>query len=74
MKSAAVILIIAPVIVLTLVAACGLAEYRHAVTAEARKVVEEWAGRAPQYLRLFEEQLAEIRPVRLYPEVPMESP
>lgn len=70
MKNALSILILVPIALLTGIAVFGLVEYRHSVTAEARVEAEEWAGRAPRYLRIFTEQLEQSRPVQLYDELP----
>jgi signal transduction histidine kinase len=70
MKKLAAILVLAPVVLLTVIAAFGLIEYRHSVTAEARAVAEEWIGRAPRYLQIFTDELEESRSVQLYEELP----
>jgi two-component system phosphate regulon sensor histidine kinase PhoR len=70
MKNAAALLIFVPLALLAGVAAFGLIEYRHSVTAEARSVAEEWADRAPRYRQAFAQKLAQARPVQLYPEFP----
>ena len=70
MKKLAAILVLAPVVLLTVIAAFGLIEYRHSVTAEARAVAEEWVGRAASYLQTFTAGLEESESVRLYEEFP----
>ncbi|MFT6243137.1 MAG: signal transduction histidine kinase [Akkermansiaceae bacterium] len=70
MKNFAATLVLAPVVLLTAIAVFGLVEYRHSVTAEARSVAEEWAGRAPRYLQILTEELGQSRPVQLYDELP----
>ncbi len=71
MKKLSAILILAPVVLLTVIAVFGLVEYRHSVTAEARTAAEEWTGRAPRYLQTLKQELEKSRPVQLYEELPV---
>ena len=64
-------LVLLPVLLLTVIARFGLVEYRHSVTAEARSLAEEWSGRGPGYLKVFNEELEERRPIQLYEELPV---
>jgi len=70
MKNFAPTLVLLPVVMLTVMAAIGLVEYRHSVTAEARSVAEEWTGRAPRYLQTLSRELELSKVVRFYEELP----
>lgn len=66
-------LILIPVILLAGIAALGLFEYRHAITADARDVAQSWTKKSATFYDRIISATETLPTVKLYPEIPADS-
>ena len=66
-------LILVPVLLLAVIAALGLIEYRHSITAEARETAQEWIGKSEEIYAELVAYTEASKPVILYGDIPVKT-